>query len=244
MKQLVSGQFPSIVNLKRLLRVDGWLYPPVCLACGLDGQTGLDLCAGCEGELESLAARCRRCGLERVRDLELCGRCTTRLPNFAAAWPAFAYRGQVERLIQRFKFHGDLAAGRVLGTLFAHRLAAMAAPRPDLMVPVPLHPRRRLQRGFNQAALLARDLSVNLRGLPWMEVLERKRSTASQSELPADRRRGNVRGAFSSRSLPLGARYIALVDDVMTTGSTLDECARVLRRAGADRVDVWVLARA
>jgi ComF family protein len=244
LKRLVSGQFPPVVNLKGLVQVDRWLYPPVCLVCGLNGRPGLDLCAGCEDDLEPLLGRCRRCGLELVRSVELCGRCTTRLPWFAAAWPGFAYRGHVERLIQRFKFHGDLAAGRVLGTLYARRLAAMAAPRPDLMVPVPLHPRRRLRRGFNQAALLARDLGVQLRGLPWTDALRRRRPTAAQSELPADRRRGNVRGAFELIRLPVGVRHIALVDDVMTTGSTLDECARVLRRAGAARVDVWVVARA
>lgn len=244
MKRLVSGQTRSIVNLKRLVQVDHWLYPPVCLVCGLSGRPGLDLCAGCEADLEPLAQRCRRCGIELVRSVELCGRCTTRLPHFTAAWPGYAYRGHVERLVQRFKFQGDLAAGRVLATIYARRLAAMAAPRPDLMVPVPLHPRRRLRRGFNQAALLARDLGAELGGLPWMEVLRRRRSTAAQSDLPADRRRGNVRGAFALRHWPDGARYIALVDDVMTTGSTLDECARVLLRAGAARVDVWIVARA
>ncbi|MEE4330368.1 MAG: ComF family protein [Wenzhouxiangella sp.] len=244
MKRLVSEQRRSIVNLKRLLQVDRWLYPPVCLLCGLAGRRGLDLCSGCETDLELLDTGCRRCGLELERTVELCGRCTTRLPNFTAAWPGYAYRGQLERLIQRFKFHGDLAAGRVLAGLFAGRLASMAAPRPDLMVPVPLHPRRRLRRGFNQAALLARDLGAHLGGLPWMEVLVRKRSTRAQSELPADRRRGNVRGAFEIGRLPPGVRFVALVDDVMTTGSTLDECARVLLRAGVERVDVWVVARA
>lgn len=244
LKRLVSGQFPPIVNLKGRLQVDRWLYPPVCLVCGLDGQPGLDLCVACENDLETLSDRCCRCGLELVRSVELCGRCTSRLPWFAATWPGFAYRGHVERLVRRFKFHGDLAAGRVLTTLYARRLAAVAAPRPDLMVPVPLHPRRRLRRGFNQAALMARDLAAQLGGLPWMEVLRRKRSTASQSELPADRRRGNVRGAFGLTHLPVGTRYVALVDDVMTTGSTLDECARVLRRAGVTRVDLWVVARA
>jgi len=243
-KRLVSEQSLSIVNLKRLLQVDRWLYPPVCLSCGLAGRPEIDLCAGCEADLELLDTGCRRCGLELERTVELCGRCTTRLPKFTAAWPGYAYRGQLERLIQRFKFHGDLAAGRVLARLLAGRLASMAAPRPDLMVPVPLHPRRRLRRGFNQAALLARDLGAHLGGLPWLEVLQRRRSTRAQSDLPAERRRGNVRGAFEIDRLPSGARYIALVDDVMTTGSTLDECARVLLRSGVDRVDVWVVARA
>jgi ComF family protein len=243
-RQLVSVSAWASVNFKRLSEVDKWLYPPVCLVCGLAGRDSLDCCKNCEQSLPTLAAQCRRCGLERVRMLDLCGRCTRRMPHFDAAWPAFAYRGQVERLIQRFKFHRDLAAGRVLAGLMARSLARQSTPRPDLMVPVPLHHRRRLARGFNQSELLCADLSRHFSGLPWHRVLNRRRPTHAQSDLPADRRRGNVRGAFRLAQLPPGTRHVSLVDDVMTTGSTLDECARVLKRAGVERVDVWVIARA
>jgi ComF family protein len=227
-----------------LFQVDRWLYPPVCLICGLAGRPGLDCCRDCESELDRVEAACRRCGLERVRSLELCGRCTTRLPAFDAAFSAFAYRGAIEGLIHRFKFGGDLAAGRVLAQLMARRIVAEQWPRPQLMVPVPLHLGRRWRRGFNQSELLCRDLSARIPGLDGSPVLARRRATRAQSELPADRRRGNVRGAFSLKKLPPDTRHVALIDDVMTTGSTLDECARVLKRAGVDRVDVWVLARA
>ncbi|HKL54093.1 MAG TPA: phosphoribosyltransferase family protein, partial [Wenzhouxiangellaceae bacterium] len=97
---------------------------------------------------------------------------------------------------------------------------------------------------FNQAELLCRDLSRHFGGLPWAAVLSRSRATVTQSELPADRRAGNVKGAFALRRLPPGVRHAVLVDDVMTTGATLRECARVLKRAGVARVDVWVIARA
>jgi ComF family protein len=240
----VSGSGRRLVNLKAILPVDRWLYPPVCLICGLAGRSGLDCCEACEAELEWVKAGCRRCGLERVRSVALCGRCTTRLPAFHETHSAFAYRGPIEGLIQRFKFGGDLAAGRVLALLMARRIAEQRWPRPQLMVPVPLHRRRRWWRGFNQSEMLCRDLGRALSGLPWAPVLLRARSTPAQSELPADRRRGNVRGAFRARKLPPGTRHVALVDDVMTTGSTLDECARVLKRAGVSRVDLWVLARA
>lgn len=204
----------------------------------------MDCCAGCESDLPRLSGQCQRCGLELVRSVALCGRCTTRLPAFDAAWPGFAYRGEIMRLVQRFKFQRDLAAGRIVASLLARRLAENGAPRPDLMVPVPLHYQRRLSRGFNQSDLLCRDLSHLFTGLPWADVLRRRRATRAQSDLPADRRRGNVRGAFRVRRLPPGTRHVALVDDVMTTGSTLHECARVLKRAGVGRVDVWVVARA
>lgn len=176
--------------------------------------------------------------------MAVCGRCTTRLPTFDAAWSGFAYRGSIEQMVTRFKFQHDLAAGRVLARLLAEELAVQQAGRPDLMVPVPLHPRRRLARGFNQAALLCQDLQRHFGGLPWASILKRKRATRTQSELPAERRRGNVRGAFEISWLPPGAAHISLVDDVMTTGSTLNECARILKRAGVRRVDVWVVARA
>ena len=166
------------------------------------------------------------------------------LPAFAATWPGFAYQEEIERLVRRFKFHGDLAAGRLLANLLALRLSELGAPRPDLLIPVPLHRRRLLWRGFNQSALLARDLSAAMSGLPWTSALERVRNTAAQVQLPADGRVSNVRGAFRIDRLPGKPRFVALVDDVMTTGSTLNECARVLRASGVERVDVWVVARA
>ena len=223
--------------------LERWVLPPVCAICGMAARQGLDCCAGCQRDLPVVEACCGRCGLELVRDVELCGRCSRRLPAFDRAWAAFAYRGGVERLIQRFKFRHDLAAGRVLANLMARRLDELAVPRPDLMVPVPLHWQRRLRRGFNQSEMLCGDLSHHFGGLPWHMMLERRRATAAQSDLPAERRSGNVRGAFRMRPLT-GVRHVALVDDVMTTGSTLDECARVLKRNGVQRVDVWVVARA
>lgn len=220
------------------------LFPPVCLVCGQAGRPAMDCCPGCESDLPLIPIQCARCGLEMVRPSLLCGRCAMALPAFHATWPGFVYGGVIERLIQRFKFHGDLAAGRLLADLLARRLVALSAPRPQLIVPVPLHRSRRVRRGFNQSALISRDLSRWFGGLPWLEALERRRSTATQSELPADQRSGNVRGAFGLDRLPPGVRHVALVDDVMTTGATLHECARILVQAGVRRVDVWVVARA
>jgi ComF family protein len=220
------------------------LFPPVCLICGQAGRVDVDCCAGCEAELPRLSGRCDRCGLELDCDRPLCGRCSMALPSFDATWPAFAYQNEIEKLIHRFKFHADLASGRLLGQLLARRLKDMNVPRPDVIMPVPLHIRRLFKRGFNQSALLCRDLAAEMDDLPWVNGLRRVRDTATQIHLPADRRAANVRGAFKLARLPESARSVVLVDDVMTTGSTLNECARVLRKAGVERVEVWVVARA
>jgi ComF family protein len=223
---------------------DRWLLPPVCLICGLPGRAGLDCCSGCERDLPIVARGCRRCGLALPASVDACGRCSKRPPAFHRSWPAFAYEGPLERLVHRFKFQRDLAAGRVLAGLTARRLAALGAPRPQALVPVPLHWRRFLVRGFNQSRMLAGDLSRCLGNIPVAPLLSRRRATPAQSGLPAASRGANVRGAFRARAPGCRLRHVALVDDVMTTGTTLDDCARALRRVGVERVDVWVVARA
>lgn len=245
--RLVSKARRLIVNFRPRSAVDGLarlVWPPVCAICGRAADGADDWCRGCVAALPVAAGECRCCGVALPRSVDRCGACIERPPPFARTEAAFAYRPPLPALVQRFKFNGDPVAGRVLAELMARRLVARRADRPQLMVPVPLNWRREWRRGFNQAEWLCRDLHARLAMLPWAPVLVRRRATATQSELPAPSRAGNVRGAFELRALPPGARHVALVDDVMTTGATLRECARVLRRAGVQRVDVWVVARA
>lgn len=220
------------------------IWPRICQICGLDLPGQPDCCAVCRSQLPRLETACRRCALQLPRAVERCGACIAAPPPFDAAFAAFDYAAPISHLVQRFKFGRDLAAGRLLAQLLAEALVLRGVSRPDLMVPVPLNWRRQWWRGFNQAELLCRDLSPRLTGLPWAPVLRRRRATAAQSALPASRRRGNVRGAFVLHHLPPSTRRVALVDDVMTTGATLAECARVLKRAGVETVQVWVVARA
>jgi ComF family protein len=171
---------------------------------------------------------------------EACGRCVRRPPEIEAAAAAFEYRFPVDRVVQRFKFGGDLAAGRWLGLQLAH--AVGMAPRPDLLVAPPLAAARLRERGFNQALELAKVVAAE-RGVrldPW--VVERVRATAPQPGLGGRARRENLRGAFACRGALDGA-HVAIVDDVMTTGATADAMARALRDAGASRIDAWVVAR-
>lgn len=171
---------------------------------------------------------------------EVCGRCLRDPPAFDSAIAAFEYRFPLDRVVVRFKFAGDLAAGRWLASRLA--LASQVAPLPDLIVVPPSDPARLRRRGFNPALEIARAVGLE-RGLrvdPFAIV--RLRATTPQPGLGGRARRANLRGAFSCRRALDGAS-VAIVDDVMTTGATVDALARALKAAGARRVDAWVVAR-
>jgi ComF family protein len=154
------------------------------------------------------------------------------------------YEFPVRQLVQQFKFRRNLAAGRALSELFTGHLSNTSTEFPNGLVPVPLHGTRLFSRGFNQAFEIARHLHGKFQ-IPLVDYnLRRTRRTRAQAGLEADERRKNLQGAFSWHGDELSGRHIALVDDVMTTGATVKACARVLKKAGARRVDIWVLARA
>jgi ComF family protein len=154
----------------------------------------------------------------------------------------YRYAAPLDRLIPALKFGGKLAHARLLGELLAEELAASGARRPELILPVPLHARRLRERGYNQALELARPVARAL-GLPLeTRACTRLRATAAQSGLDLKARRANLRGAFAVPAL--GVKHVAVLDDVVTSGSTVAELARALARAGVERVDVWAVARA
>ncbi len=215
------------------------LMPPRCLLCGEPGSGRLDLCGACRAGLPWARAGCPRCALPLPPGGQDCGLCLADAPRQVSTRAALFYRAPVDRLLLRFKFHGDLAAGAVLAALMADAMAS--AERPQALVPVPLHRARLRQRGYDQALELARPLAAAL-GLPLhSDLLRRVRATAPQSELGAEERQGNVQGAFAAAATPLA--HVALVDDVMTTGATAQAAALALQRAGVARVDVWVCTR-
>ncbi|MGH8378347.1 MAG: ComF family protein [Gammaproteobacteria bacterium] len=152
------------------------------------------------------------------------------------AWP-------LDQLLQRFKFHSDLATGRLLGELLADFLAAAPTAKPDLLIPVPLHSVRLRERGFNQALELACPVSRRLRLTIAHDLCVRVKHTQVQSTLDAVERHRNLRDAFVVRSSLQGAN-VAVLDDVVTTGTTVAVLSKTLRQAGAATVQVWSLARA
>lgn len=212
--------------------------------CALCGQRSgdLGLCPGCVADLPFQGAACRRCALPLAVG-EVCGSCLEAPPSYDEAFAVFAYGEPADSMIQRLKFGGDLAYARTLGKLMAIELVRREVHRPCTLLPVPLHPARLIARGFNQAVELARPLAHRF-GIPLDRIsCVRTRATAEQSRLSAVERRRNVKNAFSVISSVSGAD-VAVVDDVMTTGTTLEAVARALKHAGARRVAVWVCARA
>ncbi|MFV3413302.1 ComF family protein [Pseudomonas nitroreducens] len=226
-----------------------WWRPRVqCLLCGAAAeQAALPLCAGCDDDLPWLAGHCTVCALPLPVTGLTCGPCLRRAPAFHRVETPLRYGFPVDALITRFKHQANAPLGRLLGQLLErHLLHAFdeGLPRPDRLIPVPLSRRRERQRGFNQAQLLAQWLAAPL-GLPVDNHLVRRvQDTPAQQGLDAATRKRNLRSAFA---LGDGARieglHLALVDDVLTTGATAERIARLLRRAGARRVDVYCLAR-
>jgi ComF family protein len=229
----------ALVNLessmwltKLLAAAEGWAFPPHCVACGAAGAApGFDLCNGCEADLPPWHPPA---------------------PTQAASdgpldelWSAFTYDFPVDALIRDLKYRGQLSHASVLGQATARCWLRQHArpPAVDALLPVPLHAARLRERGFNQSVEIARPLS-RLLELPLLQgVAVRRRATSPQTALSAEQRLHNLHGAFAVRRPVRGLR-IALLDDVITTGATLNELAGVLRAAGAVRVTALSVARA
>ena len=215
------------------------LLPGDCFLCAAPSGDPL-LCSACTASLPRLTAeRCPVCALPTPA-ASICGACLKQAPHFDATQAGVRYEVPVDSLIQSLKYAHRLAGADFLGQALA-RLPAMH--RPDLILPVPLSMARLAQRGFNQSLEIARPLARAL-GVP-IEIghVHRRRDTAPQTSLPWKERAGNIRHAFECE-IDLTGKTVLLIDDVMTTGATLDELARTLKAHGAARVDNCVLARA
>jgi ComF family protein len=212
------------------------LFGGSCFLCR--GKAAALLCAACDADLPRLGPElCPRCALASPGGA-VCGRCLTQPPAYDATRAAFAYAFPADALIQALKFRGELALAPLLGDFLALRIPAREA---DCLVPVPLSSARLRSRGYNQALEIARRVATATGTRLAPELCERSRDTATQMDLPLEERAKNVRGAFHCPGIVAGT--VAVLDDVMTTGATLDEVAATLKRAGAARVVNWVVAR-
>ncbi len=218
------------------------LWPARCALCGERVPDGGGLCAGCRADMPRAAAGCECCGTP-LPVAGRCGRCLVKPPVFDAVHSLYLYEQPVIHLIHALKFDAKLHLARTLGGLLADHIATLPGARPEKLLPVPLHPRRLRERGYNQALELARPLAKQLGIAVDFTSCKKIRYVAPQATLSADQRRKNIRGAFSVNGA-INARHVAIVDDVMTTGATAAELARTLKKAGIARVDVWVCAYA
>ncbi len=243
--------FAAIRSMARLAgRALDFVLPPRCLACGgaVDRQGGV--CPACWRDLSYIAPPfCARCGLPFEIDVLAgaeCGACVMRPPPYARARAVLVYDDASRSLVARLKYGDQTYAAPAYG-LWLARAGAELLAEATVIAPVPLHRWRLLRRRYNQAALLGDALRRACAVAYHPDLLVRHRQTTPQVGLSADARQRNVTGAFRIRDSHLATvpeARIVLIDDVMTTGATLTECARVLLRAGAARVDVLTLARA
>jgi ComF family protein len=227
------------------------LFPPLCHVCRRFIPTAceLQICPDCRDLMPPIAAPlCIVCGIpfSGAGTDHVCGSCSTSPPRFDAARAALAYEGASRDLIHAYKYRNKTHLRRPLALLTMERLSGfMHSRRPDLVMPVPLHRKKLSSRGFNQAVLLGEIFSLQLKMPLDRWNLRRIRWTEPQVNLAAPDRRTNVKGAFAIQdpALVRGCRVL-LVDDVLTTGSTVEECGRVLKAAGAADVTVITVARA
>ncbi|MEI6560570.1 MAG: ComF family protein [Verrucomicrobiota bacterium] len=226
------------------------LYPPHCAICLCKTHTGEHLCPACRKDAPAIRAPfCATCSepfFGRIDGAFLCPNCRERRLRFTCAVSRHPSRGAVRTLIHRFKYSGKVYLRNVLTDWLAETLedSRLQFPPCDRLVPVPLHPTRERERGFNQALLLAEGLARRS-AIPLADCLKRTRYTTTQTIFDREARMENLRGAFQMRqNADVRNLHLLLIDDVFTTGSTVDECARVLRDAGAASVRVATVARA
>lgn len=220
------------------------LFPRRCCLCDQASVSALALCDACRPELPWLGNGCPRCARPVPADSfsYVCGECLKQPPPFERTLVLFRYQPPVSQLIQQFKFNQRLALTQLFSELLAERVAAIE-PLPEVIIPVPLHPTRQRERGFNQAIEIARPLGRRL-GIPVaLDACHRIRQTRTQSTLPAGQRRRNLRNAFACQQPASPWRHVAILDDVITTGSTISALAKTLRKGGVERVDCWAIAR-
>ena len=224
------------------------ILPDVCPFCEKAQQRGL-LCAGCRALVETLRITgplCTVCGTpfaSKTAPGHACSQCVKHAMPFNEARSAFAYDSAVRDAIHSFKYGERLILAKPFGRMLSDGAASVSI-RPDIIVPVPLHRKRLQMRGFNQSLLLARSVAGRLSIKLDYVSLRRVRATAPQIELKHDERQKNVAGAFEvCRPQTFKGKNVLLIDDVFTTGATVRECAKVLKKAGA-AVCVLTLARA
>lgn len=223
------------------------LLPPTCVLCGTFILKPFNLCPPCHASLPILTHKCHICAqpLSFVSDTVLCGRCLKQPPPFDLVHALCAYEPPITHLIVALKFQGKLSYAQTLGELLAEKIGQAWYPSqllPDVIVPVPLHAKRLRERGFNQALEIARPVAKRLHLPITLHGITRIKHTMPQSHLTANKREQNIARAFAVTHDFKGLT-VAVLDDVMTTGHTMIEFCKAIKRNGANNIHVWCCAR-
>ncbi len=221
------------------------IFAARCQLCGAPGAEGMDICPHCLRDLPHNRDCCHICSLPlppNQAEKPICGKCLQQTPRFDRCLAPFSYGYPISGLIGDFKFNAKLHIGRLLSDLLINAIKEGDLEPPELLIPVPLHHARLRERGFNQSLELARPISRRF-GIPLDTTsCQRIKTTRTQSTLDKKIRMKNMRGAFKVVER-IDCEHLVLIDDVVTTGATVNELAHTLKRTGVKRVDVWALAR-
>ena len=219
------------------------LLTSLCLLCDSNLESSLSLCGECLHELPQNHNACPQCGLSLEQPLlPVCGRCQTQAPIITKTITPFTYEYAIKHLITELKFKKKLINAQLLGKLLADHINEQNFPLPDFLLPVPLHKKRLRNRGFNQAMELCRVLSEELNIPILTNSIKKTKETTAQAMLTAKQRKSNLRNNFTlNKKIP--SVSIAIVDDVITTGTTVNELAKLLKKAGASQLQAWACAR-
>ncbi|MBX3709848.1 MAG: ComF family protein [Gammaproteobacteria bacterium] len=224
------------------------LLPLSCVLCGFATNTPCHICIKCRRELPILPHCCQQCGLflPMLPNISLkCGACLARSPSFNLTYALFPYEPPIIQLITKLKFQQQLYYAKALGELLAEQIEMVwyaNKPLPDLIIPVPLHPHRLRERGFNQTLEIIRPAAKKYRLPIDIHGIKRIKHTKAQSGLAASERKRNMTNAFQA-SRDYTNLTIAVIDDVITTGCTITEFCNILKQQGAKHIDVWCCAR-
>lgn len=225
--------------------IQDYIFPPTCILCSSPGFNNLDLCESCYRHLERNTQCCYQCAASlevAANPNSVCGQCLSSPPAFDRTCAPFLYQGSLRYLILGLKTKADYENARLLGLLLAEYVLKNTE-LPNCILPVPLHTVRYRERGFNQVIEIARVVASELQIPLNLASCIRHRNTPHQTSLPAKQRRKNIKNSFSLVK-PVNAQHVVIIDDVMTTGATVNELAALLKKSGVKRVDVWVCARA
>jgi ComF family protein len=234
----MAREFLSILP-QRFWQLYSKLMPIPCRLCGTMSQHQ-KICTACLQTLPSLGDACPRCALP-ISNAYLCGHCLHQPPEQDLSFSLFPYLDPVDRLIADLKYHDKLFLSQFFAQLMADKIRNRLLP--DLLIPIPLHPNRLRQRGYNQSFELVKPLSIKL-GIPTSNrYLMRTIDTKSQASIPFKARKHNIQHAFKFIQTKVPS-HIAIIDDVLTTGHTANAAAKQLRQAGASTIEIWTIARA